>query len=295
MNVRQIRHFVTVAEELHFGRAAARLHMSQPPLSISIRKLEETLGYPLLLRDNKSVALTHAGKLFYKESLFLLKNLEEMKKIGYKVAHGTIGTLRIGFTSSLLFKGLKKSLDDYQVQYPEISILLNEINSNNQLLALTRQQIDIGFVHNYQAEGNIQAERYFQEAFVCCLAKDHPLAQEKSLPLSKLKTEIFLLFPHAYSPYYHSRIMALCASSNFTPYIAHEIGNWLTIIEMVSQGFGISLVPESIQGINNPGVVYIPIDNCEIKSETYCIWDKDHVSNAALNFLSFLGLNQIKQ
>ena len=288
MNLKQLKYFVAVAEELHFGRAAQRLHISQPPLSMSIQQLEAYIGFALFIRNNKKVALTDAGALFYQEALTLLRHAEDMRQIGKRVALGTLGHLRIGFGSSMLFRGLNTIIHDFQRQFPHINIILKEINTAEQIQALKQEQINIGFVHNLNQEPDIEHRLLLSEEFVCCIAKNHPLASKKIIDLNALKHENFVLFPRSVSPYYHDQITAICVNAGFSPYIAHEIRNWLTIVELVEAGLGVAIVPESMQALKKEHVRFIKIQNNNIRSETYCIWKANNSSALQQHFLDAL-------
>ena len=288
MNLKHLKYFVMVAEELHFGRAAKRLHISQPPLSMSIQQLESNLGFSLFIRNNKTVALTDAGALFYKEALTLLRHSEDMRQIGKRVARGMLGNLRIGFGSSMLLRGLNNVINAFQLQHPHIKVLLKEMNSSEQTQALKQEQINIGFVHSLNSEPDIVYRLLMSEDFVCCLPKSHPLASEPVIDLALLENENFVLFPRSVAPHYHDKITSICVNAGFSPYIAHEIHNWLTIVEVVEAGLGIALVPQSMQNLRKENTCFIKINDNSIRSETYCIWNSNDSSILQQNFLEAL-------
>ncbi|SPL72440.1 LysR family transcriptional regulator [Acinetobacter stercoris] len=288
MNLKQLKYFVTVAEELHFGRAAQRLHISQPPLSMSIQQLENNIGFALFVRNNKNVALTDAGKLFYQEAIMLLRHAEDMQQIGKRVAHGTFGQLRIGFTSSMLFRGLGEFVHQFQSRYPHIRIILKEMNSSEQIQALKQELINLGFVHTLNQEENFAHRLFLSEAFVCCIPKNHFLAEKSQIHLGALRHENFVLFPRSVAPHYYDQITAMCVNAGFSPYIAHEIRNWLTIVELVEAGMGVALVPASMKALKKDNVSFVDIDKNNICSETFCIWKKNHSSILLDHFLETL-------
>lgn len=289
MNLKQLKYFVTVAEELHFGRAAKRLFISQPPLSMSIQQLENQLGFALFVRNNKNVSLTDAGSLLYHEAVILLRHAEDMKHMGEGVALGTIGQLRIGFTSSMLFRGLDQLIHAYQHKYPQVNISLQEMNSYEQIQVLKQKRINIGFVHTLNQEQQIAHRLFLSENFICCLPKQHPLASVEKIDPYMLKQEKFVLFPRSVAPHYHDQITAICVNSGFSPYIAHEVRNWLTIVELVKLGLGIALVPDSMQKLHQSHICFIPLEQNNIRSETYAIWDKSHSSVLLNNFIDSLS------
>ena len=288
MNLKQLKYFVTVAEELHFGRAAQRLHLSQPPLSMSIQQLEQHLGFALFIRNNKNVALTDAGALFYQEALMLLKHAEDMQQLGERVALGTLGHLRIGFTSSTLFRGLNQYLLDFQSRYPHVEVILREMNSSEQLQAVKQEQINLGFVHTLSQDPQIMQRLFLSEEFVCCLPRTHPLAHETAIDLKSLQQENFIMFPRAVSPHYHDQITAICIHAGFSPKLTHEVRNWLTIVECVELGLGVAVVPKSMQSLARSNLCFIDIQHNQLCSETYCVWNRRNTSLLLDNFLKLL-------
>lgn len=288
MKLKQLKYFITVAEELHFGRAAQRLHISQPPLSISIQQLEDLLGFALFIRNNKNVMLTDAGTLFYQEALILLKHAEDMKQICEQVALGTLGQLRIGFSSSTLFSSLNQYITNFQNKYPQINIILKEMNSLEQIQATKLEQINLGFVHLYPQDDQLEQQLFLSEDFVCCLPKNHKFAQQILIDLKQLQYENFILFPRSIAPHYHDQIATICINAGFSPKLTHEVRNWLTIIQCVEVGLGVAIVPQSMQILGKGDLQFIPIENNKIRSDTYCIWKKNKTSIVLNNFIDSL-------
>jgi DNA-binding transcriptional LysR family regulator len=276
VDLRQLRYFVTVAEELHFGHAAEKLHMSQPPLSLSIQQLEKSFGVMLLLRSNKTVALTSAGAVLYSEARKLLKHAADMEDMAARVAMGIEGRLKVGFVGAMLFRGLPEAINAFQKDNPSVDIVLREMNTTEQIEAVRREQIDVGFIHTGHLPTGIQSKPLLEEPFVCCLPTSHRCAKMAKLDLRDLADETFVLFPRSVSPHYHDRIVALCINAGFSPRIRHEVRHWLTVVGLVGQNMGIALVPLSMQKAGFSQVVYRPLTDSTIKSETLCIWpDKE--------------------
>ena len=288
MKLKQLKYFIAVAEELHFGRAAQRLHISQPPLSISIQQLEELLGFALFIRNNKNVILTDAGALFYQEALILLKHAEDMKQICEQVASGTLGQLRIGFSSSTLFSSLNQYITNFQKKYHQINIILKEMNSLEQIQAARLEQINLGFVHLPPQDDQLEQQLFLSEDFVCCLPKNHKLVNQTYINLKQLQHENFILFPRSIAPHYHDQITTICINSGFSPKLTHEVRNWLTIIQCVEVGLGVAIVPQSMQILGKGDLQFIPIENNNIRSNTYCIWKKNKTSIVLTNFIESL-------
>jgi DNA-binding transcriptional LysR family regulator len=291
MDIKQLRYFVAVAEELHFGRAAARLFISQPALSFDIKKLEKQLGTQLLLRNNKSVRLTSAGETLVTEARNLLVQLAQAKQLTIRSAQGLAGRLRVGFVSSMLHRGLPSAAKSFQQTHPDTDVVLVEMNSAEQAQALQRGQIDIGFVHWGKVAAGISSELLMKDPFVCCLPSGHEFAQLKVLDLNDLEAEGFILFPRAVSPHYHDLIVARCVSAGFSPIIRHEARLWQTIVTMVALGMGVALVPKTLSRAWTQNVYYVDIKQQGSLSETHAIYAGGTPSNAAKDFLTMLRDN----
>jgi DNA-binding transcriptional LysR family regulator len=254
-----LRYFVAVAEELHFGRAAQRLFISQPALSFDIRKFEERLGVQLLARTNKMVALTNAGQVLLDEARKLLQQAAEVERMTQRSAHGLAGRLRIGFVNSMLYRGLPRAVERFEADHPAVEIILREMNTSEQVHAIARMQIDLGCAYwgNFPAE--VVSAPIFSEPFVCCLPAGHALAHRKRIDLAALAQEPFILFPRTVSPHYHDLITALCVDAGFSPVIRHEARLWQTVVTMVGFGMGVALVPKTMQHAGDARVSFVPL------------------------------------
>ncbi|MBN3726315.1 LysR family transcriptional regulator [Burkholderia sp. Ac-20379] len=257
MELRQLRYFVAVAEELHFGRAARRLFISQPALSFDIKRFEEQLGTRLLERSSKSVVLTNAGQVLFGEAQRLLQQADEVAKITAQSAHGLAGRLRIGFVNSMLYRGLPEAVARFEAAHPAVEIALREMNTAEQSRALQQRQIDLGFAYwgHYPAE--IETQLVMAEDFLCCLPAHHRLARKRRIDLQQLQNEPFILFPRAVSPHYHDQIIATCVDAGFSPTIRHEARLWQTVVTMVEFGMGVALVPQALARTQSQRAVFI--------------------------------------
>lgn len=296
MDLKQLRYFVAVAEELHFGRAAARLYISQPALSFDIKKLEGQLDVQLLNRNNKSVNLTNAGQVLLEEARYLLLRAEQAKRLTSLSAQGYTGRLSIGFLNSILNRGLPRAVKIFEADHPETEIVLMEMNSAEQAQALQRGQIDIGFVHWNTVSDSVRCEPVFSEPFLCCLPSGHRLAGQPRIALAALAQDDFILFPRSVSPHYHDRIIAQCVAAGFSPRIRHETRLWQTVVTMVAHEMGVALVPETLAQAWNEGVHYCEIDGVSALSDVHAIRLAAKDSVAAQSFLDlFKGLQQTPQ
>ncbi|KGS00924.1 LysR family transcriptional regulator [Burkholderia sp. ABCPW 111] len=268
MDLKQLRYFVAVAEELHFGRAAKRLFISQPALSFDIRKFEDELGVQLFARTSKSVALTNAGEVLLGEARRLLLQAQEARRLTIRSASGLAGRLRIGFVNSMLYRGLPPAVRRFEADYPNVEVVLKEMNTHEQVQAILRAQIDVGYAHWGTFPPEIDADTIFSEPFLCCLPASHRLARRKRIDLATLAHEPFILFPRDAAPHYHDLIIAQCVSAGFSPQIRHEARLWQTVLTMVEFEMGVALVPSVLRQVRSERLRYLPLGGDALESHT---------------------------
>ncbi len=271
MELRHLRYFVVLADELHFGRAARRLSMSQPPLSVAIRQLEDSVGTQLFERNSKEVRLTAAGQTLQVSARQLLRQAQEAALQARDVSRGLAGRLRIGFVGAMLYRGLPQALAQFQEGHPAVRVALAELNSDEQIVELLHHRLDVGFVHTSRIPSELQHVLLLSEPFVACLPTGHKLARRRSIAPAQLQGEPFFLFARSVSPDYHERILSICAAAGFQPEVRHEVRHWMSVASLVSQGMGVALVPEAMRYAAVRGVVFRPLDS-DARSEAYCIW-----------------------
>jgi len=274
LDLRKLRYFTVLAEEKHFGRAAQRLSVSQPPLSLMLKQLEAELGVKLFDRNSRNVALTPAGEALQREALFLLRRAEETRRLVKAVSEGEGGRLRVGFGGSMLYRGLPDIVARLRTQLPTTELLLRELNSVEQIAAFRRDEIDIGFTFGRGIPDGLSGFRYHSEPFVACLPGGHKHSRAKSVRLSKLEHEDFIFFARDFSPDYHQSIVASCLASGFSPRIRHEVRHWMSVVSFVAHGLGVSLVPRTLTKSNVSNAVFIPISGAKINSDTWCVWNE---------------------
>lgn len=275
MELRHLRYFLVLAEELHFGRAAERLAISQPPLSVALRQLEEAVGTRLLERNSKSVRLTAAGKVLALSVRQVLEQAEEAKRLAHAVGEGKAGRLRVGFVGGMLFRGLAPALQQLAQSHPLLEVHLSEMNTHDQLQALEQGRLELAFVHSAPPQTSLQVQLLGSEQFEVCLPEGHRLAQQARVELTQLSGEAFVLFSAAASPDYHVQILHLCAQAGLHPAIRHEVRHWLSVVSMVAQGMGVALVPQSMSQAGLPGVVHKPVRQRVSPSQTFAVWRGD--------------------
>lgn len=283
MEFRHLRYFLALAEELHFGRAAKRLSMSQPPLSLNIQQLEASIGAQLFTRNSREVRLTPAGQAFVPKARALLDQAADAARHARDVEQGLVGHLHIGFVGAMLYRGLPQMLRQFQTDHPSLQVLLHELNSQDQLMALTQERIDLGFVHTTRVPPQLSRILVASQPFVCCLPKGHRLARKRAVALADLQGEPFAMVSRVVSPDYHERIVALCTGAGFHPDIRYELRHWLSVVSLVSQGLGVALVPQALQQSRLPDTVFVPLASESTPYDTYCLWKtaRDHAALSA--------------
>ena len=272
MELRHLRYFAMLADELHFGRAAGRLAISQPPLSVAIRQLEDAVGARLFERNSKSVRLTPAGHALRASARRLLRQAEEAALEARDVAAGSAGRLRIGFVGAMLYRGLPQALREFQAQHPAVRILLAELNSAEQVAELLHDRLDLGFMHTARLPQDLRARLLLSEPFVACIPAGHALAKRRAVQPADLRDEAIVLFARAVSPDYYELILSICAQAGFLPEVRHEVRHWLAVVSMVAQGLGVALVPQAMRHAALQGAVFRPLKGVTAQSETWGVW-----------------------
>jgi len=286
MELRHLRYFVTVAEELHFGRAAARLHMAQPPLSRQIQLLENELGFSLFERSRRRVELTPAGSALLNGARHVFDMLDAAIHDARNASEGESGSLVVGYPSSLTYSGLTELLRAFRNRFPAVAITLRELPPAEQIDALKTGNLDVGFVRSSLDDPSLVSERVRSEALMVVLPDDHPLCARRVIPLSALAREPFVMFPRARGPAYFDQLMGLCRAAGFTPRIVQEAPQ-LDIISMVAAGFGISIMPSSMRNFRRPGLAFRPISGAP-QVELLIVWRQRNLSPALHKFLDLV-------
>ncbi len=281
----QLYAFTVLAEELHFGHAAQRLGIAQPPLSQQIRRLEEKVGHPLFDRASGRVALTPAGRELLPSARRALDEIAEGLETARRVGNGEVGRIRIGFAASLALTILPVLLRAYRDRYPDVETEIHEMTTAPQISALHEQGIDIGLLREPPADPGLVAEPILSEKFVAVLPSGHPLAAERVVPLVALANEPFVLLPRATGPTLHDRILGLCRDAGFEPRIGQPAVEWQTVAALVEAGLGISLAPASIRRVRLGGVAYRAIKPNTARTTVAMCWRRDDRNPLIRRFL----------
>lgn len=272
IELRHLRYFVAVAEELHFGRAAERLHMAQPPLSQQIRQLESELGFQLFHRSRRKVELTEAGQVFLAECQQVLHQLEVAIQTGRQASRGEAGQLTIGFVGSAAYNVLPEILRYFRAQVPDVTLELKELTTDQQLARLHESRLDLGFVRPPIEDPTCQVMTVLREPLVVALPAHHPLAYQAQVPLSALASEPFILFPRPLAPGLYDQMIALCQQAEFSPRVAQEAIQMQTIVSLVAAEIGVAIVPRSLQNLQRTGVIYKPLREKTPQAEIALMW-----------------------
>lgn len=276
MELRQLRYFVTVAEELHFGRAAARLGMSQPPLSQQIRALEQELGLSLLERTSRRVKLTEAGRLFLAEARKTLDQAERAAAIAQRARSGEIGELSIGFTASVPFvPQVASALFRFRTAYPAVHLQLNELPRDTQIEALVERQLDLGFIRGVLAprlpEG-LEASLFLEEPLLVAMHEGHRLATMPGpIRIADLEPENFVLYRPELGAGFIEPFMQLCGNAGFRPRVVQEASGSATLLGLVAAGFGITVISRSFGALHLDNVVHRPFADPDAISRLWLV------------------------
>lgn len=282
IELRHLRYFIAVAEELHFGHAAARLNISQPPLSQQIQILEQQIGARLFARTNRSVSLTEAGRQFLADSRQILSQVDAAAARAARLHHGETGELRIGFTSSAPFiKAVSDTLSTFRRRYPDVHIQTRETNTREQIVPLNEGALDLGLMRNTQLPDTLVWERVLREPLLAMVPRDHPLASQPRVSLRELAREPFVFFdPHVGTGLYDD-ILGLMRRYDLTPAITQEVGEAMTIIGLVAAGLGVSILPASFRRVQLLEMCWLPIEEQDAVSEMWLVWSKHHEQGQA--------------
>jgi DNA-binding transcriptional LysR family regulator len=285
MELRHLRYFIAVAEELHFGRAAARLHIAQPPLSQQIRHLEEELGVPLFTRTKRRVQLTEAGQVFLAEARQTLAQAEQAVRAAQRAHRGEIGRLAVGFVSSATAEVLPAILRMFRARFPEVELTLHELVTSQQVHALRQGRLQMGFLRPPVHDDALALETVLREPLVVLLPNTHDLASRRQIPLSALAHESFILPPHTPGFGLRDHVQQVCQAVGFSPRVSQEALQFQAIIGLVAAGLGISVVPASVRLLRQQGVVYRALQDQTPLREMAIAWRRDDTSSVLQAFL----------
>ncbi|WP_454677020.1 LysR family transcriptional regulator [Achromobacter marplatensis] len=261
MELRHLRYFTAVAEELHFTRAAARLGIGQPPLSQQIQQLEREIGTPLFLRLPRGVEMTEAGVQFLEDARAILASADRAIDTARRLGRGERGALTVGFTASAVFHPyLPRAIRAFRDRYPDVRVTLTESNTISLLRGLRLGEVDVAFVRPpYLLDAEFESERVLDEPMLVALPPDHPLSRLTSVPIAALADQDFVLYPRPIGAGLYDAIQSACQRAGFAPRVIQEAPQMASIVSLVAAGVGISVVPAAMRHMGAEGIEYRPI------------------------------------
>lgn len=283
--MRHMRYFVAVAEELHFGRAAERMHIVQPALSQQIGRLEEELGVQLLRRTKRRVELTEAGRAFLKGARDALARAESAAEDARRAARGQVGRLVVAFVGPATYNVLPGILGAYRERYPDVELDLHELTSVEQLKRLREGAIQVGFVRPPVNDEALCVETVVREPVVAILPESHPLADRDAVPLEALAGEPFVMVPRSREPNLHDLYVSMCRQVGFSPRVVQEANRIHTIVALVATGMGFAFSSASVARFSRPGAVYRKLEGTPAEVEIAVAWRREDTSPVLRNFL----------
>jgi DNA-binding transcriptional LysR family regulator len=286
MELRQLKYFVAVAEELNFRRAAERLFMEQPPLSRQIRQLEDELQVELFHRSKRGVTLTSAGQAFLSEARLTLAQAERAAKIAQQASEPK--KLTVGFSICAFNRVLPELIQAYRQQYPTIAVTLTEMSSEAQIQALLTEEIDIGFVHAPISHPDLLTLTLLSEPLVVALPPHHPLSTRETIDLRSLANEAFIICPESVKPDLYAQVMQLCHEAGFSPHIAQQASPPEVLLGFVASGMGVSLVAAGAETRHNASVLYRRLSAPTPVLEIVAAWREKTRSPVLEDFLALV-------
>ena len=288
MELRHLKYFVAVAEELHFGRAAKKLNIAQPPLSQQIMHLEEELGIKLFDRSRRKIQMTAAGSHFLNEARQVLSHVEQAAETARRIHGGKAGRLVVGFVGSVIHTFLPEGLRLFRERFPEVELELHEMNTSEQIKSLHAKRMDVGFLYTGAHDPVLSSKTLTLAPLLAVLHNNHHLSGRRSVNIKQLANEPFIANTRSSEPVVRDAFISLCHSAGFSPKIAQEAGQVQTVLGLVASGMGACLLPDFIKNIRRPGVQYIPLSGSPPEVQLAVVWRGDNDSVLVKSFVNVI-------
>jgi DNA-binding transcriptional LysR family regulator len=285
MNLGALKAFAVVAEELHFGRAAARLGMAQPNLSALIQRLEQDMAVRLFRRRPR-VELTEAGSVLRNGATAIFAQIDAVAERAKIAGDGRIGAVHVGFASTAMLTPLSEAFRAFRREYPEVDLQLREMHSGVQWEALKSGTIDAAITREVRPDDAISRSLIVSEKFVAVLPKSHALGRNRIVLTRNLALEPFIVSRRAVAPVLHDQIIAICVTAGFMPKIVQEADEWHTVFGFVRSGFGVAIAPEGLTRLGWRGVAFRPLDEKSVRANLHLCWNAQRASPVVLRFVA---------
>lgn len=287
MDIKRLKLFVAVAEELNILKAANRMNISQPPLTRHIKLLEEELKTLLFIRTARGVELTEAGSVLLEEARNLISLSELAAERTFKAGQGLLGRIDVGLFSSAVFGVIPKILLAFRQAFPDVTMVMHSLNKSQQIEALRQRRLTIGFNRFFETMDDLAVEQIHTESLFIAINRSDPLAKKKTVPWRDLALHPLVLFPSTARPSFIDQVIDICISDGFKPNVVQEVGDAMNALALVASGFGMAIIPESATNMKIPNVVYRPLTrNPEPVVDLSCVYRINDESPILKEFLA---------
>ncbi|ASV29657.1 LysR family transcriptional regulator [Maribacter cobaltidurans] len=288
IELRHLTYFLAVAEELHFRKAAEKLFISQPGLSRQIKQMETILQVDLFVRDKKKVSLTPAGHYLRNRAEDIFKQLKETKRQLQLIGDGDTGEIRIGFLGSAMQEVIPDLLLGLKDKFPKIKTSLLELSNQNQVDAVLKDELDMGFVRLGRVPAALNMKTVFEDTFSLVLPESYPMLTREYDGMERFADDNFILFSQDYSPYYYETIMSICSDAGFVPKVSHKSVHAQTIFKLVENNLGIAIVPTALQYGFQMRVKFVELKDIRQRALLSVIWKKENRNPVLQNCIDLL-------
>jgi DNA-binding transcriptional LysR family regulator len=285
IELRHLRYFIAVAEELHFGRAARKLGIAQPPLSLQIQRLEAELGTSLFDRTSRRVQLTPAGRTLLEEGRRALAGVRDAVDAAQRASRGETGSLTVAFAASVMFLSLPRIIRQFRESFPGVRLELRELGTGPQMIALRNGELDLGFLREPPLDDELETETIMTERLLIAVSKRHPLARRRQVQLTDVANDDFVLFPRDLAPGLYGHVLRVCAEAGVHPRIVQTSREMYTTVSLVEAGMGVTIIPESVRQMGRRGVQYFPISSEAATTRIDAAWRTDNINPIRESFL----------
>lgn len=288
MELRHLRYFTTLAEELHFRKASEKLFIAQPALSRQIKELEKELQVPLFERNRRKVSLTPAGKHLYQRSGSIFQQLRETKLELKRVHNMELGRLRIGYVATAMHSVLPLFLAKIKKRFPALQLSLHEMTTAEQIENINNGSLEFAFARAPINNESVTSKIVAREKYVLVVPANHPLTKKRIRSLGDLRKESFIFFPRHRNPGYYDQTISLCYQHGLTPNIQYEGVGSYTLLQMVASGLGITILPSSIAKVPDPRVQFIELKFIKDQSALTILYNEEKLPEAAKELITFM-------